>query len=54
MDKEQLFYLRARGIDKASARKLLLKAFTEDVIVKINDEKLRARVAAVLEEKLDN
>lgn len=54
MDKEQLFYLRARGIDKASARKLLLKAFTEEVIVKINDEKLRARVAAVLEEKLDN
>lgn len=54
MDKEQLFYLRARGIDKASARKLLLKAFTEEVIVKINDEKLRARVAAILEEKLDN
>jgi Fe-S cluster assembly protein SufD len=54
MDKEQLFYLRARGIDKASARKLLLKAFTEEVIVKINDEKLRARVAAILEEKLDS
>lgn len=54
MDKEQLFYLRARGIDKANARKLLLKAFTEEVIVKFNDEKLRARVAAVLEEKLDN
>ena len=54
MDKEQLFYLRARGIDKASAQKLLLKAFTEEVIVKINDEKLRARVAAVLEDKLDN
>ena len=54
MDKEQLFYLRSRGIDKASAQKLLLKAFTEEVIVKIKDEKLRARVAAVLEEKLDN
>ena len=54
LDKEQLFYLRARGIDKASAQKLLLKAFTEEVIVKIKDEKLRARVAAVLEEKLDS
>lgn len=52
LDKEQLFYLRARGIDKASAQKLLLKAFTEEVIIKIKDEKLRARVAAVLEEKL--
>jgi len=54
MDKEQLFYLRARGIDKQSARKLLLKAFAEEVIEKIKDERLRARVAAVLEEKLDS
>jgi Fe-S cluster assembly protein SufD len=54
MDKEQLFYLRARGIDVHSARKLLLKAFTEEVIKKIKDDKLRARVAAILEEKLDN
>ena len=54
LDKEQLFYLRARGIDKASAQQLLLKAFTEEVIAKIKDEKLRARVAAVLEEKLDS
>ncbi len=52
MDKEQLFYLRARGIDEPSARKLLLKAFAEDVIKKIADDTLRARVAAVLEEKL--
>jgi len=54
MDKEQLFYLRARGIDKESAQKLLLKAFAEEVIEKIKDEVLRARVAAILEEKLDS
>ena len=53
IDKEQLFYLRARGIDEASARKLLLKAFAEDVIKKISEETLRARIAAVLAEKLD-
>jgi Fe-S cluster assembly protein SufD len=54
MDREQLFYLRARGIDVQNARKLLLKAFAEEVIVKIKDDKLRARVAAILEEKLDS
>lgn len=52
MDKEQLFYLRTRGIDITSARKLLLKAFAEEVIEKFKDHKLRARVAAILEEKL--
>lgn len=54
MDKEQLFYLRARGIDEQSARKLLLKAFAEEVIEKFKDEKLRARVATILEERLDS
>jgi len=54
MDKEQLFYLRARGIDKENAQKLLLKAFAEEVIEKINDDTLRARVAAILEEKLNS
>jgi len=53
MDSEQLFYLRARGIDKASAQKLLLKAFAEEVISKIKNDKLRARVATILEDKLD-
>ncbi len=53
LDKEQLFYLRARGIDKANAQKLLLKAFAEEILEKLKDDKLRARVAAVLEEKLE-
>jgi Fe-S cluster assembly protein SufD len=54
MDKEQLFYLRARGIDEAIARKLLLKAFAEEIIEKIKDEKLKNTVEAILEEKLNN
>lgn len=53
MDKEQLFYLRARGIDKVNAQKLLLKAFAEEVIEKIKDETLRARVSAILEDNLN-
>ena len=53
MDNEQLFYLRTRGIDKANAQKLLLKAFAEEVISKIKNDKLRARVATILEGKLE-
>jgi len=53
MDKEQLFYLRTRGIDKESAQKLLLKAFAEEVIEKIKDDTLRARVSAILDDNLN-
>jgi Fe-S cluster assembly protein SufD len=54
MDKEQLFYLRARGIDKENAQKLLLKAFAEEVIEKIKDDTLRARVSAILDDNLNS
>lgn len=53
MDKEQLFYLRARGIDKENAQRLLLKAFAEEVIEKIKDDTLRARVSAILDDNLN-
>jgi len=53
MDKEQLFYLRARGIDERSAQKLLLNAFAEEVILKIKDEKIKELVEGVLEEKIN-
>ena len=54
MDKEQLFYLRARGIDKPSAQKLLLKHLPRRLLLKSKTKSLRARVAAVLEEKLND
>lgn len=52
IDKEQLFYLRARGIDEQSARKLLLYAFAEEIVLKISDEKLRSFVEAKLDAEL--
>ena len=51
-DEEALFYLRARGIDETSARKLLVDAFASDVLNNINipalKEKVEARVDASL------
>lgn len=35
LDPEQLFYLRSRGLDEDSARKLLIKGFVKDIIEKI-------------------
>jgi Fe-S cluster assembly protein SufD len=52
LDREQLFYLRARGIDEMNARKLLLKAFAEEVVDRIKDESLKAIAEEALDKKL--
>ena len=53
LDPEQIFYLRARGIAEAEARRLLIAAFFEEVIGKIDhagvQEHLRAAVAHKME-----
>lgn len=43
LDAEQLFYLRARGLDAAEARRVLTTAFATTVIAHIRDENLRAQ-----------
>jgi Fe-S cluster assembly protein SufD len=41
LDAEQLFYLRARGLDMAAARRLLTTAFAATVVEQIADERAR-------------
>ncbi len=53
LDKEQLFYLRARGIGEHSAKLMLLDAYANEVIEKINDENLRTYVQQILRNKID-
>ena len=44
LDAEQLFYLRARGLELATARRVLTTAFATAVVEQIADERLRTRV----------
>ncbi len=41
LDKEQLFYMRSRGIGAKEAEQLLIDAYLNDVIAKVDDEKIR-------------
>ncbi|MBK6522834.1 MAG: SufD family Fe-S cluster assembly protein [Sphingobacteriaceae bacterium] len=41
IDENALFYLKARGIGESSARKLLLAAFANEVVDKIQIESLK-------------
>ncbi len=44
LDKTQLFYLRSRGINEVEARKMLILAFANSAISKIEDETIFNRV----------
>ena len=52
LDNEQLFYLRARGIDFESARAMLLHAFAEEVIEKVKPELIREYLESILDQRI--
>lgn len=52
IDEQQLFYLRARGIDEDAARTLLIEAFLAEVLEIISDEPLRERLTGLLHQRL--
>ena len=52
LDAEQLFYMRARGISEKKARTLLLKAFAEEVIDKIQIPQYHFYVKFLTEKRL--
>jgi Fe-S cluster assembly protein SufD len=52
LDAEQLFYLRARGLDAGAARRLLTTAFADAVVEQIADEPLRAEISAAVAARL--
>ncbi|MSU76364.1 Fe-S cluster assembly protein SufD [Patescibacteria group bacterium] len=52
VDDEQLFYLMARGISEASARKLIIRGFFEDLFRRINSETARIEFQRAVEARL--
>lgn len=52
LDEEAIFYLQARGIDKDSARAMMLFAFATEVLDNIRHEGLRHFIEGIVREKL--
>ncbi len=52
LDRDSLFYLRARGIPEAEARNMLVRAFLEEVIDEIVHDDIRADMRDAVEEAL--
>ncbi len=53
IEMEELFYLLSRGISKASAQRLIVQGFLEDVFERLPDEAIRARLREMLEAKFE-
>ena len=51
LDETAIFYLRARGVSKESARQLLVQAFIEDVLEKIEDDNIVTCIHKELSER---
>jgi len=52
LDEQQIFFLRARGLDEVAARSLLTYAFAVDVLDRISDERIRQALSNVVEQRL--
>jgi len=49
LDEAHMFYLMARGIDRDTARALLIAAFLEDAVVTISDEAVRSAFSDIVQ-----
>jgi Fe-S cluster assembly protein SufD len=50
MEESALFYLRSRGIDEASARRLLLVAFASECLDRMKEGPVRTHVETLVHE----
>ena len=48
---DEIFYLRARGIDPVRARQLIARGFSVEVIERLGDEKVEEMVLRFLDDK---
>ena len=54
LDEDALFYLRARGIGRLQARRVLTRAFAGELVDRVRHEALRAHVDALVNRRLDS
>ncbi len=52
VDSAQIFYLMARGLDRASAQRMIVRGFFEPVLERIGSIQARERLAAALESRI--
>ncbi len=54
LDQEKLFYLMSRGFSELEAKKMVIKASFEEVLMSLDDESLKADISETLDRRLDS
>lgn len=52
VDEDQLYYLRSRGLDGATAHRLVIDAFMQELVERVHDGPLREEISTALERRL--
>jgi Fe-S cluster assembly protein SufD len=52
IDRDQLFYLRSRGLDLEAAKRLIVEAFLEALVARLAEGKVREEVSGALHRRL--
>ena len=52
LKKEQLFYLKSRGLSEKQAKNLIIKGFFEPLLRKIEIDNIKKEVRNIVEEKI--
>jgi len=53
IDEEAIFYFRSRGISRMEAMELMVKGFANEVVDKVENDKLKTNIQKVLAEKME-
>jgi Fe-S cluster assembly protein SufD len=54
VDRDQLFYLRTRGLDAAAAKRLIIEGFMEALVERLAEGPVRESLSAALERRLES
>jgi Fe-S cluster assembly protein SufD len=52
IDREQLFYLRSRGLEEEEAKRLIIEGFLEALVERLSEGKVREEVSGALQRRL--
>ena len=53
MNAEQIFYLRARGLDEEAARRMIMHAFAGEILERIQNEAAREELDRLVWDRLE-
>ena len=52
LDEKGLFYLRARGLNRKEAQQILMRAYVNEIIENVSDEKIKSELMELILERL--